>query len=127
MDMLPIRGIYEIAVRVRDLARAETFYRDVLGLEEGLRDEQRNWLFLRLRGNQGMIVLQEDKGDWPNQHFAFTIEESDIELAAQLLRKHGVIVSEPVKHAWMGATSLYFDDPDGNALEFFAVDRAAWE
>lgn len=121
MDMLPIRGIYEIAVRVRDLSRAETFYRDVLGLEVGLRDEQRNWLFLRLPGNQGMIVLQEDKGDWPKQHFAFTIEETDLGSASELLRKHGVNVSEPVHHGWMGATSLYFDDPDGHALELFAV------
>ena len=124
MNTLPIRGIFEIAVRVRDLSRAETFYRDVLGLEEGLRDEQRNWLFLRLPGNQGMIVLQEDKGDWPKQHFAFTINESDIESATKTLRKHGVTVSEPVRHAWMGATSLYFDDPDGHALELFAIDRA---
>ncbi|HLE61823.1 MAG TPA: VOC family protein [Pyrinomonadaceae bacterium] len=124
MNTLPIRGIFEIAVRVQDLSRAETFYRDVLGLEEGLRDEQRNWLFLRLAGNQGMIVLQEDKGDWPKQHFAFTIKESDIESATAVLRKHGVTVSEPVHHGWMGATSLYFDDPDGHALELFAIDRA---
>lgn len=32
--MLPIRGLYEVAVPVKDLPRAETFYRDVLGLEE---------------------------------------------------------------------------------------------
>ena len=44
--MLPIKGIYEIAVRVKDLARAESFYTQVLGLKEGLRDETRNWLFL---------------------------------------------------------------------------------
>ena len=27
--MFPIRGIYEVAIRVKDLARAEKFYRDV--------------------------------------------------------------------------------------------------
>src|SRR5262245_51914895 len=42
--MLPIRGVYEVAIRVRDLARAEPFYREVLGLEVGLRDATRNWL-----------------------------------------------------------------------------------
>ena len=87
--MVPIRGVYEIAIRVRDLARAEAFYRDVLGLEVGLRDEGRRWVFLRAGGQAGMIVLQEDKGDWPLQHFAFTVDRSEIERAAAELRGRG--------------------------------------
>ncbi len=35
--MLPITGVYEVAIRVKDLASAEPFYREVLGLEVGLR------------------------------------------------------------------------------------------
>ena len=58
--MLPIKGVYEIAIRVKDLARAESFYTGVLGLKEALRDERRNWLFLYAGGNAGMVVLQED-------------------------------------------------------------------
>ena len=42
-----VRGIYEVAIPVRQLERAEKFYRDVLGLEVGLRDDRRKWLFLR--------------------------------------------------------------------------------
>ena len=122
--MFPIRGIYEVAIRVKDLARAEKFYREVLELQEGIRDEKRNWLFLRAGGDAGMIVLQEDKGEWPLQHFAFTIEEADIERAAIMLREKGISVSEPVVHEWMQATSLYFDDPDGNALELIANIKA---
>ena len=119
--MLPIRGVFEIAVRVKDLARAELFYVDVLGLKEGLRDERRNWLFLYAGGNAGMVVLQEDKGDWPKQHFAFTVSEADVAGAEKILREKGVEVSTPVVHDWMNAVSLYFDDPDGNALELIAV------
>lgn len=119
--MLPIRGVYEVAVRVRDLARAEEFYREVLDLEVGIRDEQRNWLFLRAGGDAGMIVLQEDKGDWPAQHFAFTIDEADIERAATMLKEKGVVVEGPVVHQWMNSASLYFDDPDGHALELLAI------
>jgi catechol 2,3-dioxygenase-like lactoylglutathione lyase family enzyme len=37
-DMVPINGVYEVAIRVKDLPRAEAFYREVLGLEVGLRD-----------------------------------------------------------------------------------------
>jgi catechol 2,3-dioxygenase-like lactoylglutathione lyase family enzyme len=57
--MLPIRGLYEVAIPVRQLQRAETFYRDVLGLAVGLRNDRRKWLFLRAEGAAGMVVLQE--------------------------------------------------------------------
>jgi catechol 2,3-dioxygenase-like lactoylglutathione lyase family enzyme len=64
-----VRGIYEIAIPVRQLESAETFYRDVLGLEVGLRDDRRKWLFLRAGGAAGMIVLQEQAGEFPSHHF----------------------------------------------------------
>jgi lactoylglutathione lyase len=123
--MLPIRGVYEIAIAVKDLPRAEAFYRDVLGLSVGLRDEKRNWLFLRAGGQAGMIVLQEAAGEWPTQHFAFLIDEADIESAAVMLRAHGVEVDGPHFHAWMPATSIYFSDPDGHQLELCAPAPAA--
>jgi len=123
--MLPIRGIYEIAIRVKDLARAEAFYAGTLGLTEGLRDSKRNWLFLWAGGNAGMIVLQEDQGDWPKQHFAFTVNDADLERAAQLLTEKGVAVSEPVVHDWMPSRSIYFDDPDGHSLELLATIEKA--
>ena len=119
--MLPIKGLYEIAIRVKDLARAENFYTEVLGLREGLRDDRRNWLFLYAGGDAGMVVLQEDKGEWPTQHFAFTVREAEISEAAATLKKKGVTVSEPVHHEWMKSVSVYFDDPDGHALELIAL------
>lgn len=123
--MLPIRGLYEVAIRVKDLARSEGFYRTTLGLEAGARDERRKWLFLRAGGQAGMVVLQEDKGTWPTQHFAFTVKEADIEAAATALRKQGVTVEGPVYHKWMPAKSVYFSDPDGHELELCApVEKA---
>jgi lactoylglutathione lyase len=122
--MLPIRGLYEVAIRVKDLSQSEAFYRETLGLEIGLRDEQRKWLFLRAGGEAGMIVLQEDKGDWPTQHFAFTVEEADIEAAAKALVDRGVRIEGPVYHEWMPAKSVYFTDPDGHDLELCAPVKA---
>src|SRR4030095_15683203 len=119
--MLPIRGLFEIAIPVKDLSRAETFYRDVLGLEIGIRDEKRNWLFLRAGGQAGMVVLQENKGQWPAQHFAFTVEEKDIEQAAKILKEQGVEIDGPYFHEWMPAKSVYFSDPDGHNLELCAT------
>ena len=118
--MIPISGIYEVAIPVRELARAEAFYRDVLGLEIGLRDESRHWLFLRAGGQQGMIVLQETPAEWPALHFAFKVEEADVERATAELRERGVAVDGPYFHEWMPATSVYFNDPDGHQLELCA-------
>jgi len=118
--MIQIQGIYEVAVRVRDLAAAEPFYRDVLGLEVGLRDEKRKWLFLRAGGKRGMIVLQQDGANGPLQHFAFTVDEAEIERAADRLRRSGVACVGPIVHEWIPAKSLYFTDPDGHDLELCA-------
>lgn len=123
--MLPINGLYEIAIRVKDLARAETFYKDVLGLEEGLRDDRRNWLFLRVGGDAGMVVLQEDKTDWPRQHFAFAVSAADIRQARAMLQEKGIAASEPVYHEWMKGFSVYFDDPDGHSLELLALSSSS--
>jgi lactoylglutathione lyase len=116
--MIEIRGVYEVAIRVRDVATAEAFYREVLGLEVGLRDERRNWVFLR--AGDGMIVLQEDRGEWPKQHFAFTVAERDIDTAAATLRRLEVTVDGPMVHDWIPAKSLYFADPDGHDVELCA-------
>ena len=118
--MLPIRGLYEIAIPVKEMTRAEKFYREVLGLEEGIRDEKRNWLFLRVGSQAGMVVLQENKGEWPKMHFAFTVEEADLERATALLVEKGVAIDGPHFHEWMPAKSVYFSDPDGHNLELCA-------
>ena len=117
--MVPIRGLYEVAIPVKHLPPAEAFYRDVLGLEIGLRDERRNWLFLRA-GGAGMVVLQEHPGDFPTYHFAFAVDEAGLERAAGVLRECGVATTGPIFHAWIPGRSLYFRDPDGHDLELFA-------
>lgn len=115
-----IRGVYEVVVRVSDLARAEAFYRDVLGLELGLDDPNRPMSFWRVGGSDGMLVLQHDAGEFPKQHFAFRVDEADLEKAARHLEDNGVSVHGPVQHDWMPAKSLYFADPDGHELELCA-------
>lgn len=120
--MSAIRGVYEIAIPVRNLPQAEAFYCDVLGLEPALRDERRNWLFLRAGGRDGMVVLQECSEAFRPMHFAFRVRRADLADATKALQDHGVATAGPTHHEWMGADSLYFPDPDGHELEFCAVD-----
>jgi len=118
--MIPISGVYEVAIRVRDLGASEAFYRGILGFEFALRDEKRSWIFLRAGGSAGMVVLQEDTGQWPSQHVAFGLRASELEPATALLKEKGIKVIGPIFHSWMPGRSLYFNDPDGHALELFA-------
>jgi catechol 2,3-dioxygenase-like lactoylglutathione lyase family enzyme len=67
-----------------------------------------------------MIVLHQEAGEWPQQHFAFTVSLEHLDAAVASLREQGVEVTEPITHDWMNARSAYFEDPDGNALEFCA-------
>jgi len=67
-----------------------------------------------------MVVLQEDRGEWPSQHFAFAVKDSELERAAALLKEKGISVKGPVLQDWMPGRSLYFADPDGHDLELFA-------
>jgi len=121
--VLPVLGLYEVVIRVADLSRSEAFYHDILGLEVGLRDERRRMVFLRIGGQAGMLVLQEDKGRWPAQHLAFTVREADIEAARAALEERGVSITDQAFHAWMPAKSVYFSDPDGHDLELCAPVR----
>lgn len=108
--------MYEVVIRVSALDRAERFYQDVLGLK----DPNRPMSFWRVAGCERMLVLQQDDGEWPKQHFAFRVEEADLEDAKKLLEERGVSTRGPVHHEWMPAESLYFADPDGHELEFCA-------
>ena len=116
-----LRGVFEVAIRVGDLARAERFYLDVLGLEVCVRDDSRRWVFLWAGARSGMVVLQEDRGRWPKQHFAFSAAPGTLASCAERLRARGVEVSGPLGHSSMPGNSLYFQDPDGNELEIYAA------
>ena len=117
---MPISGLYEVAIRVKSLPRAEAFYCEVLELQVAIREPKRQMLFLRIGADAGMIVLQRDPAVFPKLHLAFTIADTDIERAATLLRERGLAVRGPVTHEWMPARSVYFADPDGHDLELCA-------
>jgi lactoylglutathione lyase len=125
-----IKGIFETHVEVRDLDRAMAFYESVLGLELGLLQEERRIAFYWVGGRgQGMLGLWEVADeDWHRHHFAFEVSAEHLANAAQMLAEHGVSSrnsrhtgDHPQVHTWMPAAALYFQDPDGNSLEFIAM------
>jgi len=67
-----------------------------------------------------VVVLQEHDGAFPSYHFAFTVDESDLERAATVLREASVPTRGPISCNWIPGTSLYFEHLDGHELELFA-------
>jgi lactoylglutathione lyase len=130
--MIPIRDLFETHLTVSDLKRSMSFYGETLGLRLAQVFPERKAAFYWIgRVGESMLGIWET-GSAPQRmslHIAFTVELSDLLNAPQRLRAANVIprdfagnpTDEPVVLAWMPAASLYFNDPDGNLLEFLAM------
>jgi catechol-2,3-dioxygenase len=126
-----IKGLYETHLQVSDLEKAVVFYTEVLGLELAHRDETRPIVFLWIGKNKtSMLGLWEQKENLQLRHFAFTAEKDDILnfssefLKSKNLKPYNFLKDgseQPMVFAWMPALAIYFNDPDGNQLEFISV------
>ena len=126
-----VQRLDHVVLRVRDMDRAEAFYREVLGCEVARR---RDDLGLRhLRAGASMIDLISVDGTLGARggigagaegrnldHLCLRIEPFDEAAIVAHLAAHGLAPHGPARPNF-GAEgeglSLYFDDPDGNTIE----------
>ena len=105
---------------VRDLARTEPFYRDVLGLDLMRMDGDDDHPAL-LTGDLGTLSLvfienpEEPPGRSPVVVFAL---EGGIEDAVDALVRQNVEILTPVSEAPDGGLTADFTDPDGHVLSY---------
>jgi catechol-2,3-dioxygenase len=116
MTLVPVIGLSELVLEVRDLRKAEQFYGEVLGLPLKRIEPRVTWveaprcrLQLRLFGTPG------HRGAGPC-HFAFAVEPEAIEPITELLQRHGVWARGPVDFG--ESVSVFCFDPDSNEIEF---------
>ena len=130
--MIPIVGLFEAHLSVRDYGRSLAFYRDVVGLELGIAQPERPAAFFWVggRGHSMMGIFAVGAHPLPQQHHvAFQVRLEDILAAPKRLRSAGITplggrrepIDEPIVFPWMPAASVFFDDPDGNILEYIAM------
>jgi catechol 2,3-dioxygenase-like lactoylglutathione lyase family enzyme len=127
-----IKGLFETHIYVEDLQRSIDFYSNVLGLTQCHYEEERKIAFFWIgKPQEAMLgIWEKPKNEIDIRHFAFRCDVDDIInksvqfLESKQLQPYNRLNSggnEPMVFAWMPAVAIYFDDPDGHALEFIAI------
>ncbi|HYO06869.1 MAG TPA: VOC family protein [Phototrophicaceae bacterium] len=129
---VPVQGLFETHLTVRDLKRSITFYKDVIGLELGLEVPERNCAFFWIGESKHSMLGLWSIGTMPLGlvlHMAFEVTLNDLLSAPRRLRSNGVTplsffgqeTDEPSALCWMPAASVFFRDPDGHLIEYLAM------
>ena len=109
-------------VDVADLARAEQFYVDVLGMTVELRLPDQ--VLLRYGDGACALFLKPDRPPpdpddvrrpLGKSHHAFRVSHAELTAAQRLFSERGIPHHAPID--WGDHDCLYFLDPDGNLLE----------
>jgi catechol 2,3-dioxygenase-like lactoylglutathione lyase family enzyme len=132
---MQIQQILETCLYAPDLAAAETFYSQVLGLEPFARVASRHVFFrcgpgVFLLFNPARTVQAEGPLPVPAHgahgpgHVAFAVAPAEIPAWRDHLQRHGVEIEAEI--TWpSGGQSLYFRDPAGNSIEL--ATRQTWQ
>jgi catechol 2,3-dioxygenase-like lactoylglutathione lyase family enzyme len=143
-----IKAIAEIVINVGDIGRARAFYETVLGvqLHSQFPVENPTIVFLTIAnldsplgrgGHPQLLALIDPHRHPPAQqrfrgldvtvsslnHLAFEIEPTAYESEKQRLEKLGLTVHEET-FPHMNARALFFQDPEGNMLEFICHHKS---
>ena len=130
-----IKGLGEIAPRVRDLGAMQRFYEHVIGLERLKRFD--NAALFKLAdgfGGHTQVLALFDRSAQPGHsglnaatttvdHISFEIGRADFDAELRRLQDLGLAV-ETADHAWVHWRSLYVTDPEGNTVELVCYDPA---
>ncbi len=132
---------FHLAIPVTDLAKCRQFYKEVLGCEEGRSDTK--WVDFNFFGHQ-LVIHQKpensfiekpvsnpvDGHDVPVPHFGVVLEwDIWAELSQKLKEKNIKFIIKPYirfKGKVGEQATMFFLDPDGNALElkaFKSIDQ----
>jgi catechol 2,3-dioxygenase len=131
---MQVRSLGHVVLKVRDLERSITFYRDVLGMKEVAR-YQGAMAFFTLGDNHHDLGLMQigahapgaDPGSVGLYHVAFKVGDSLDELreCKAHLEVNNVSILGMSDHGV--SQSLYLQDPDGIEIELYVdADPAIW-
>ncbi|WP_088323449.1 VOC family protein [Polaribacter tangerinus] len=124
---------FHLAIPVKNLEKCRDFYREILGCEEGRSTE--NWVDFNFFGHQLVIHQKEDYEpqrisnavdghNVPVPHFGVVLTWKDFhDFSERLFAKNITFEISPYirfKGKVGEQATMFFKDPEGNALEFKA-------
>ena len=131
---MKIQRLGHVVLRVTDRERAEQFYTGVLGLPLCARYDENGvkMAFFSLGDHHNFAVMEVPNGGRAREdvaglhHVAFKIGDSLGELREAKTRLEAAgLRPSPVDHEV--TKSLYFEDPDGNGIDFYVDASDVWK
>ena len=118
-----------VIVRARDRQASAAFLADLLGIEVGVPSEP----FLPVRVDNGVTLdYMQVSGPVATQHYAFLVDDAVFDAALERITRDGVAYWAHPGHERpgeinrrMGGRGIYFDDPDGHAMEILTVSESS--
>jgi catechol 2,3-dioxygenase-like lactoylglutathione lyase family enzyme len=127
---MPRHGLSELILRVRDVPRSVSFYRDVVGLAvERTPSADWAWLWTGAPGDLPRLGLTSKPLSFGAAHtggpahFAIAVPRADIPAEKARLESLGVEVEGPITFEFWHADSTYFSDPDDNRVELCGFEH----
>ena len=128
--LAPRFGLSELILRVSDVARATTFYRDVVGLAvERVDSDAWAWLWTGAPGSLPRLGLTSRPLSFGAAHtggpahFAVAVARAAIPAEKARLEALGLAVEGPITFDSWKADSIYFDDLDRNRVELCGFEH----
>jgi glyoxylase I family protein len=123
---MQLKGIHHIALNVKDLDRAERFYKDVLGFQITHRFSKGVRHLMLETGNAAIALFESPELEVKEAmnllsevgylHVALEADPADFKnIVKELQSKNIHIDNGPIKRG--DGESIYFNDPDDNHLE----------
>lgn len=126
--MLKTNGVLHFTIPVKDIARAERFYTEIVGLKTINRND--HMVFMRANDDYFVLTYSENPvdpnvGDKHEIHAAFRMSAQDYDDALKFLAEKGIKVfkQEDRRGGTFQGRSAYFHDPDRNVIELIDLAR----
>ena len=116
---MQIKTLDHVALHVADLQTSETFYRDVLRLEQMPRpdfDFPGAWFRLGAAQELHLIAGRDENVQSHSRGTHFAVEVTDIDVWESHLQKVGANIRQK-NFRPDGATQIFIEDPDGHFVE----------
>lgn len=117
-----VKGMRHIALKVRDMAKAKSFYKNLLGMDVVWEPDPEN-VYLS-SGNDNIALHQVTPGflstaaEQHLDHFGFIVESVErVQELEEQFRCAGVTIVHPFKIHRDGSASFYCVDPDGIVIQ----------